>query len=137
MAGNPKIVVQTPRGEIVQVKTKSGNVTAKLTWSPNTGAKWTGQFTRAQKFLDSEVLRNSSPFVPLRTGTLMRSGQLGTVIGSGEVIWNAPYAAAQYYNTAETRSYDVQRGAKWFERAKASFKSTWIAGVKKIAGGGA
>lgn len=136
MAGNPKLIVKTPRGEIVQVKTKGGKATAKLTWAPNTGAKWTGNFTRAQKFLDSEVLRDSTPLVPFRTGALARSGQLGTVIGSGMVSWIAPYARYQYYNTVETRSYDAQRGGKWFERAKASHKPTWVAGVKKIAGGG-
>lgn len=136
MAGNPKLIVKTPRGEIVQVKTKGGKVTAKLTWAPNTGDKWTGNFTRAQKFLDSEVLRDSTPLVPFRTGALARSGQLGTVIGSGMVSWIAPYARYQYYNTAETRSYDAQRGGKWFERAKASHKPAWVAGVKKIAGGG-
>ena len=136
MAGNQKLIVKTPRGEIVQVKTKGGKVTAKLTWAPNTGDKWTGNFTRAQKFLDSEVLRDSTPLVPFRTGALARSGQLGTVIGSGMVSWVAPYARYQYYNTAEKRSYDNQRGGSWFERAKASHKPSWVAGVKKIAGGG-
>lgn len=136
MAGNSKLIVNTPRGQIVTVKTANGKVTARLTWTANTGSKWTGNFTRAQKFLDSEVLRTTSPFVPFRTGALMKSGQLGTVIGSGEVIWNAPYAARQYWNTVLSRSYDAQRGGKWFERAKSSFKSGWIAGVKKIAGGG-
>lgn len=135
MAGNQKLKIETPRGEIVQVKTKNGHVTAKLTWAPDTGTKWTGNFTRAQKFLDSEVLRDSTPLVPFRTGMLARSGQLGTVVGSGTVSWVAPYARYQYYNTAETRSYDAQRGGKWFERAKASHKPTWVAGVKKIAGG--
>lgn len=133
---NEKLIVKTPRGQIIQVTTKSGKVTAKLTWAADTGSKWTGNFTRAQKFLDSEVLRDSTPLVPFRTGMLARSGQLGTVVGSGTVSWVAPYARAQYYNTAETRSYDNQRGGKWFERAKASHKPAWVAGVKKIAGGG-
>lgn len=135
MAENKKLIVETPRGQIVSVKTKNGKVTAKLTWSTNTGSKWTGNFTRAQKFLDSEILRTTSPFVPLRTGALMKSGQLGTVIGSGLVAWVVPYANHQYWRTALSRSYDAQRGGKWFERSKASFKSNWIAGVKKIAGG--
>lgn len=133
---NSKLIISTPRGSVVQVTTKSGKVTAKLTWMADTGSKWTGNFTRAQKYLDSEVLRSCSSMVPFKTGTLMKSGQLGTVVGSGKVSWIAPYAAAQYYNTAESRSYDAQRGGKWFERAKASFKAVWIAGVKKLAGGG-
>lgn len=135
MAGNPKLKIETPRGQTVQIKTKNGKITVKLAWAPNTGGKWTGNFTRAQKFLDSEVLRDSTPLVPFRTGSLARSGQLGTVVGSGTVSWVAPYARYQYYNTAEKRSYDAQRGGNWFGRAKASHKPAWVAGVKKIAGG--
>lgn len=133
---NPNLVVSTPRGEIVTVTTKSGKVTAKLTWSADFGSKKTNDFSRAQKFLDSEILRTTTPFVPIRSGALRKSGQLGTVIGSGEVIWNAPYARKQYYSTATSRVYDAQCGAKWFERSKIQNKSAWIRGVKKIAGGG-
>lgn len=111
---------------------------AEFKWNPGAKEKWNGQFSEAQKFLDSEVLRTTSPYVPFRTGALEHSGQLGTVIGTGEVIYNAPYAAAQYYNTAETRSYDPtgQRGGMWFERSKADHKGEWLRGTKKIAGGG-
>lgn len=130
------VVISTPRGQIIQAKTKNGKVTAKLTWNENFGATKTEQFSRAQKFLDSEVLRTTSPYVPFKTGTLMKTGQLGTVIGSGEVNWIAPYAAAQYYTTAQSRPYDAQRGGMWFERSKADHKREWVSGAKKIAGGG-
>lgn len=129
---NNKIIIKTPRGQIVQAK----NGTAKLEWNKEFGAQKTAQFSRAQKFLDSEVLRTTAPYVPLRTGALMKSGQLGTVIGSGEVVYNAPYAAAQYYGTAESRSDDAQRGGMWFERSKTDHKDEWLRGTKKIAGGG-
>lgn len=132
---NPNLIIDTPRGQIVTVKTKNGNVTAKLAWKAGYGEKKTNDFTRAQKFLDSEVLRTSAPFVPFRTGALERSGQLGTVIGSGMVTYNAPYARKQYWNTALSRPYDAQRGAKWFERAKIQHKSEWLNGVKKLSGG--
>jgi hypothetical protein len=136
---NDKIIIPTPRGQvfthIIQSGKNKGKIVARIEWNKDFGAKWTGQFSRAQKFLDSEVLRDSTPLVPFRTGALARSGQLGTVIGSGMVSWVAPYAKFQYYNTAETRGYDAQRGGKWFERAKASHKPAWVAGVKKIAGG--
>lgn len=129
---NNKIVVKTPRGQIVQTK----NGTAKLEWNKEFGAEKTEQFSKAQKFLDSEVLRTTAPYVPFRTGTLMKSGQLGTVIGSGEVVYNSPYAARQYYSTAQSRPYDAQRGSMWFERSKADHKEEWIRGTKKIAGDG-
>lgn len=90
---------------------------------------------KVQKFVDSEVLRLSSPYVPFQTGALEHSGILGTNIGSGEVIYNAPYAADQYYKTSTSRSYDPQRGAKWFERMKIDHKDEILRGAKKISGG--
>lgn len=133
---NKSIVVTTPRGAIVNTKTKNNKVTCKLEWNPDFSSKQTEHFTSAQKFVDSEVLRLNAPYMPIKTGALIKSGQLGTVIGSGEVNYVAPYAAAQYYTTSEGRSYDSQRGAKWFERMKADHKSEIISGAKKKAGGG-
>lgn len=53
-----------------------------------------------QKVIDSEVLRRSDPYIPMLSGNLKRSGTTGTVIGSGEVKYIAPYARKQYYNNA-------------------------------------
>lgn len=72
--------------------------------------------------VDSEVLRYCSPLIPLRTSMLEKSGTLGTVIGSGLVRYITPYARFQYYCTAESRSYNIRRGAKWFERMKTAHK---------------
>lgn len=133
---NKSIIVKTPRGQIIQSRTKNGKVTARLEWNSDFGQKRTDSFSRAQKFVDSEILRLDAPYMPFRTGTLIKSGQLGTVIGSGEVDYVALYSASQYYTTAMSRSYDAQRGAKWFERMKADHKSEIITGAKKLAGGG-
>ncbi|WP_099205879.1 minor capsid protein [Scatolibacter rhodanostii] len=129
------IIIKTPRGQIVNVTGKGGSVKAKFEWNKEFGAQKTELFSKAQKFLDSEVLRTTSPYVPLDTSMLSKSGQLGTTIGSGEVNYIAPYAAQQYYGTAQTRAYGSQRGGKWFERSKIDNKEQWIAGVKKIGGG--
>lgn len=124
--------IKTPRGEIIV--TKAGN--ARLVWSSSFKNKWPGQYSRAQQYVDSEVLRLSAPLIPLRTATLMKTGQLGTVPGSGLVRWIAPYARKQYYDTAETRPYDPLRGAYWFERMKAIYSSQIVNSAKKKAGGG-
>lgn len=94
----------------------------RISWSANFPVRMNQLMTEKQKIVDSEVLRMCSPMVPLRTGTLERSGTLGTLIGSGEVKYIAPYARRQYYNTATTRSYDPRRGGKWFERMKTANK---------------
>lgn len=124
--------ITTPRGQIIRTATKSGAVKAELSWNPNFAPQKTQNFTKAQKFVDSEVLRYCSAMVPFQTGMLDKSGKLGTVIGSGNVQYIAPYAAKQYYDTATSRPYDANRGAKWFERMKVAYKKDILSGAKKL-----
>lgn len=127
--------IQTPRGEIIVLNYKNGSVSAKLTWNPGFGAQRTHEFDRVQRFVDKEVLRLCAPYIPFETGMLTRSGELGTVIGSGKVCYTAPYARRQYYTTAQSRPYDARRGARWFERMKIDHLVTLRAGAAKLAGG--
>ena len=106
--------IKTPRGAIIQGK----NGKAQLIWNAGCAPRVNEVLSRKQEIIDSEVLRLCAPMVPKRTGALELSGTLGTVIGSGEVQYIAPYARAQYYNTSQTRSYDSRRGGMWFERMK-------------------
>lgn len=122
-------VITNPRGMIISSQ-KSGQ--AELSWNPNFASQRNEQFKKKQMFVDSEVLRRCSPRVPFRTGMLEKSGILGTVVGSGEVNYIAPYAAHQYYDTAEVRSYDANRGAKWFERMKTAEIEDIFRGAEKI-----
>lgn len=75
-----------------------------------------------------------APRVPFKTGMLEKSGKLGTKVGSGVVEYIAPYARMQYYDTAQTRPYDPNRGGKWFERMKVVEKKNILDGAKKIGG---
>lgn len=125
--------IGTPRGVIVL--TRGGK--AQIKWSPNFRQKWAQKYSRAQKFVDSEVLRLCEPYTPLRTGVLIKSGILGTEIGSGFVQWIAPYALEQYYggrNPGES-STGPRRGYMWFERMKVDHKDKIIKGAKKLMGG--
>ncbi len=137
--------IETPRGTII--KTKNGK--AKLTWNPNFSDKWQGRYTDAQKFVDSEVLRLSDPYIPMQSGMLKKSGILGTTIGTGEVVWNAPYARYLYYGkvmvgrapkkvTSAKLTYHgaPMRGAFWFERMKKDKGKQILDKAALIAGGG-
>ena len=84
-------------------------------WSPTAQPDWEGRFTRAQAAVDSAVLRYSAPYVPFETGTLNGSGVLGTKIGSGEVIWNAPYARFLYYGNVMV---GVNSGSPWAKKGE-------------------
>lgn len=92
---------------------------------------------RAQKYLDNAVLRDTDKYVPMRTGILVRSGILGTQIGSGEIQYIAPYAKPLYYgvNIRFGKSRHPLACAKWFEASKAVNKRSWLSEVRKIAGG--
>lgn len=81
----------------------------------------------AQMRLDQQVLTDSNYFCPLKTGTLQKSAIIGTVIGSGTVSWNTPYARRQYYGVDFDRSQDPNPNAcaKWFEAAKARKLEQW------------
>lgn len=96
------------------------------------------KFQKAQKFLDNEVLKDSAPYVPMRTGHLMKSGVLGTVLGSGEVVYNAPYARRCYYGAHLNFRKDKhpQATAFWFEKAKSVHLDKWVDSVNKILDGG-
>lgn len=127
--------ITTPRGTVIQTRTDKGKVKTELQWNPGFSAKWNGRAMSAQKYVDTRVLDASRKYLPLRSSMLELSGDLGTVIGSGEVAWIAPYAAKQYYETADTRSYDAQRGGHWFIRMKADHGKEIIVGAKERMGG--
>lgn len=93
---------------------------------------------RVQKYIDSEVLRYSDPYVPFLSGKLKGSGITSTIVGSGLVHYNTPYARKNYY---KNRGNGIQglnnggiRGRLWFERMKSDHKKDILGGTKKIAG---
>lgn len=120
--------VQTPHTKKITLP----NGTAAIEFRSDFGARMSGKFDNAQIFVDNEVLRYSQPLIPFRTGMLVRSGKVGTVLGSGLVQYIVPYARFQYYKTGESRSYDSRRGAKWFERMKTAHKKDILSGAKKF-----
>lgn len=85
---------------------------------------------KAQQFVDSEVLRLTDPYIPMDTGILKSSGIRHTKVGSGDVIWDTPYARRQYF---ENKGSGL-RGQRWFHRMKADNKDTILNGAKRISG---
>ncbi|MBQ8569330.1 MAG: capsid protein [Oscillospiraceae bacterium] len=93
---------------------------------------------RAQKFVDSEVLRYCDPMVPKRTGALIQSGIHGTVKGSGIIRYDIKYARKNYYENgghgAEGTANGGKRGRLWFRRMKAQHKAAIFEGLRRICG---
>lgn len=128
MAQKRDIKIVTPRGSVYTTTNAAGEVTVHLKWAPDFAPKKKAAFTRAQEFVDSECLRYMNPLTPRRTGLLVKSGSLGTVIGSGTIEYLAPYARRQYYEH-KTKN-------RWFERMKATRKEPILKGATMIAAGG-
>ncbi len=122
------LTISTPRGKIVQ--TPSGK--AQLTWNPGFGQAYTHRFGSVQIFIDNGVLKGMEPYTPLRTSMMIKSAQLGSVIGSGTIRYLAPYAKRQYYSgrTPGTSSTGGLRGRLWFERFKAEKGESFKRSVK-------
>ena len=119
-----KIHIRQPQGVISTYKTNGGKVTARLDWNKRFKDKYTQSFNKKQAFIDQECIRRMVPETPRRTGVLIKSATLGTVIGSGEIQQIAPYARRQYYEHKEK--------SHWFERMKNRHKDSILKGAQKI-----
>lgn len=131
MAGKKKFVIETPRGQISTYEVTKGNlkgrVIARLDWEPGFKPDKEKGFATAQEFVDSECLRYMNPLTPRRTGVLIKSGTLGTVIGSGQIEYLAPYARRQYYEHKAKK--------KWFETMKQGHGETIRKGAARFVAG--
>lgn len=93
---------------------------------------FSGRLKKAQKFLDSEILRKCDPYIPFKTGMLRDSGILGTKVGNGRIRWIAPYAKRQYYKGLASG----KRGRWWLKRAMTAHGEEILrATQKKLEGG--
>lgn len=126
--------IETPRGWVKQ----TANGSAELKWNPDFAPKLNKSFSKAQVFIDSEVLRTSNKFAPKVTSMLIKSGILGTEAGTGEVAWIAPYAWRQYHlvNRKTTQNVNPLGGPFWFERAWKIYGESIILGAKSRIGEG-
>lgn len=97
-------------------------------------SRFHSRFQQAQKYLDNEVLKDSDPYVPMDTGNLRNSGIRGTTLGSGQVVYNAPYAQKCYYGAKIhfSPAKHPLATAMWFEKAKAANKKKWFDGVERV-----
>ena len=93
---------------------------------------------RVQKFIDSECIRRMAPFTPFATGNLQRAATLGTVIGSGIIKQNTPYARQNYYHNAGRGNQGTSRGGfrgrEWFKRMAALHGRAILDGARRLSG---
>ena len=88
-----------------------------------------------QTFIDTEFIKHCEPYVPRDTGMLEDSPWLSTDIGSGEIVYNTPYAKKMYTSPELNFQGAPMRGAFWAERMWADHGDDITNGAAKLAGG--
>ena len=95
---------------------------------------------RAQEILDLAVIKDTDPFVPMRQGTLASSALRSTKVGSGEVVYDTPYARHMYYGvhylTGKPFKYSTLKHPlackEWVGASKAVNIEKWKKEVKEV-----
>ena len=94
-----------------------------------------GPHGAVQAFIDAEFIKHCDPYVPFDTGMLKTSPWFSTDIGSGQVVYDTPYAEKNYKNPDLNFQGAPMRGANWAERMWADRGEDIIEGAAKMAGG--
>lgn len=95
---------------------------------------------RAHYLLDAQVIQDTSPFVPFRTGTLDSSVLRATRLGEGQIVYDTPYARHMYYGVHYrtgkafnfNKSFHPLATKEWIEASKAVYLEKWTKTVKEI-----
>lgn len=126
--------------------------------------RFEGQYSKAQYALDSMVMNDMIPYMPMDTGQFVNvtKAMSSSIAGSGKVVAAAPPFGRFLYNGKvmvgiDTRSAWAKKGEKkevidkdlayfqgrnpqaqshWFDSAKKKNLRKWIRITKNIAGGG-
>ena len=85
------------------------------------------RYSAIQKFIENPVVRHMDPYVPMRTGILAKSVVLGSRMGSGELVYIAPYSRKVYLGEKKdgtkmkfSKSRHPKATEKWAEHMKAA-----------------
>ena len=93
-----------------------------LVWNNHFAPEMASRFDKAQEYIDTSCLRYCDEYIPFLTGKMKESGTFGTVIGSGRIVYTAPYAKWQNYHNAgrgkQGTAHGGLRGRLPFERMK-------------------
>lgn len=108
----------------VSIKTKSFSELSKQLGINEKG--------KVQQFVDKTVRDNLMAYVSFRTGKQEQSIKLATILGSGRVVINVPYAEYQAYSKRIKKRVG-KRGTYPFERMKADKKESILRQTIKYA----
>lgn len=106
------------------VTVERNGVRLRLSFDPGFGGKCSAAFSKAQFAFSQEVAKTMDKYVPFRSGVLKNSVLTASDFEHGELVYNTPYARAQYYRRESgTDLRDGVRGSYWGQRCIADNKS--------------
>lgn len=102
--------------------------------------KFEDRIDRAQFLLDSQIVQDTSPFVPFRTGQLDSSVMRASKMGDGEIVYDTPYAREIYYGVSYktgkkfnyNRRFHPLASEQWIEQSKSAYLEKWTDIVREI-----
>ena len=100
----------------------------KIQFRPGFQADMDARFARLQFAFSQKVAATIDPYVPFDTGTLKQSVNQASDFKAGLLVYNTPYARAQYYLHPIGQSNELRggaarfRGSYWGQRAIADHK---------------
>ena len=111
----------------------------KITFRPGFQADMDARFAKLQFAFSQKVAATVDPSVPFDTGTLKNSVNQASDFKEGLLVYNTPYARAQYYLHPMGQSNELRggadcfRGSYWGQRAIADHKDELIQFAKNAA----
>lgn len=122
--------VKTPKGWTVNKKSGQTSYKVSFNFDSKLAPRLNTNFDKAQRYVDSEVLRLSEPYIPRLLGTLINSGYSSTSIGTGKVVWETPYARRRYFEAGKNQT--GLRGPQWVSRMMNNRGQEIVKGVENI-----
>ena len=109
----------------------------RISFDAGFGAKCNAALSKAQTAFSQEVAKTMDKYVPFRNGPLKNSVITASNFEKGELVYNTPYARAQYYlHESGSDLRDGVRGSYWGQRCIADNKDHFEKFARDALGGG-
>lgn len=103
-----------------------------LTYNSSFTKNFNKNMEKCQKYIDNLVVTNLMDYVSYKSGTQAKSIRMATVVGSGLVVINVPYAEYQAYSK-RIRKRAGLRGTYPFERMKSDKSKSMLGQLQAYA----
>lgn len=106
---------------------------ARFKWNAGKGpAQVKNQKIIAHAALDAQIIKDTTPFVPMVTGMLASSPIRNKVVGV--ITYDTPYARRLFYGITFnfTKTFHPAAGPQWTERSKSLWMKKWTELVIKL-----